>query len=425
MKVRKYALYGLFLFCATNILYLIFAGFFKGGKDSGIQGFDSVHLSRLSQSKTKLYGRTEIEIRAGRVARICRDLDIEERLSENSPFVVSSYQFYDRSMLCVCDVPKAASTSIKRALLAIEYPERAEFFEKLPGYQIHLQKEIRNVTVEKCFKDSATSFMVTRDPYTRLYSAYVDKIYLAKFHLLSIVLDAAYNKGVTQEKIEEMLDQRMGSALICGLPDVSFEQFLNYVVMSPRLDIHYAPVSLMCKPCGNHFDILLKQETLEDDFDQFFDTVFNIQNKTAQDFSVKNYSGETGIESLIMTFYTHWKIWLKKYSCKLDKQTYDAINQRLWNGLKLLGSIDENLEIIEELFRRPVGEEIKLRSPDAIIYEFKANKVPYLKPEDRERQRLKFLKKAYQSVDRKVLRQIQQLFQFDFILFDYDTAPPG
>ncbi|XP_053381477.1 carbohydrate sulfotransferase 11-like isoform X2 [Mercenaria mercenaria] len=381
-------------------------------------------LERQYISNSRLNGSVPVYKRPERVADICRTLEVGA-VNNQTPSVLSVYHFYDISNICSCHVPKAASSSIGRALLISEYPEKAVIFRNLPRHQLHGLREVQNVTSNQCLKNAETSFLVTRDPYRRLFSAYIDKIYLEKFHKMSVVLDALYNKGVSRKKLKDMIenkDERL-KTWYCSVTDVSFEQFLKYVTTSQSLDPHFAPVSLLCDPCSKHYDVILKQETLRDDMQHLFEKIYK-KNYFAEEIpNIANYTGETGIESQILTYYTHRRAWFSKHNCKIDRKTYNAINQRLWNGLKLLGSIDDNLEFIDELFRGPDGDKLRIRNPETVLYEFKLNKVPYLNSDSREKQRRKHLILAYQNIDISMIWRIQRLFHLDFTLFGYDPLP--
>ncbi|XP_045211165.2 carbohydrate sulfotransferase 10-like [Mercenaria mercenaria] len=422
MKSRKYVLYGIFVLCFTKVYYILLDGIVRDDEEFSVPSYI---FKKRNIFNSRLNGSAPVYKRPESVADICKSLEVGA-VNNQTQSVLSVYHFYDRSKICSCHVPKAASTSIGRALLISEFPEKAVIFRNLPGYQLHALREVQNVTSNQCFTNAVTSFLVTRDPYRRLFSAYIDKIYLEKFHKLSVVLDALYNKGVSREKLKDMIenkDERL-KAWYCSVTDVSFEQFLKYVTTTQSLDTHFAPVSHLCDPCTKHYDVILKQETLTDDMHYLFEKIYK-RNYSAREIpDVTDYTGESGIESQILTYFTHRRAWFSKHNCKIDRKTYNAINQRLWNGLKLLGSIDDNLEFIDELFKGPVGERLRIRNPETVLYEFKLNRIPYLKTDSREKQRRKHLIQAYQSVDISVIKRIQQLFQLDFTLFGYDPLPP-
>lgn len=367
-----------------------------------------------------------VDQRPERLRDKCETINADLTSTSDTPSVLSVYHFYNTSNICMCHVPKAASTSVMRSLLILEYPEKADVYKTLPGHRLHVLKEVQNVSSDTCMQNAMTSFFITRDPYTRLYSAYVDKIFLRKFHKTAVFIDAAFNKNVPEETLKELKLNKGNSfrRWYCRMTDVSFEQFLKYLTVSQTIDTHFAPISLLCHPCSRHYDAILKQENLKEDSDYLFKKIYH-DNYTGKDAPVvQDYIGESGIESQILTYYTHWRAWLEKHNCFLDRELYDSINYRLWDGLKFLGSIDTNLKFVDELFRGPVGEKLQIRNPASIFYEFKMNKIPYLSSEQREKQRREYIVKAYRDVDKAVLEKVQRLFQLDFALFDYNVDPP-
>ena len=116
----------------------------------------------------------------------------------------------------------------------------------------HLFHEIAYNSDER--RNSRT-ILVTRDPYTRLYSAFVDKFYLPLFY------HAAVTTVMWQRNI-------LDSSQACP-NDVTFQEFLDDIVYCDRHNIlingHWAPVTLRCNVC--HLDVftIVKQETFADD----------------------------------------------------------------------------------------------------------------------------------------------------------------
>lgn len=366
-----------------------------------------------------------MEKRRGRIVELCKTPEVQNIFNE-APFVTSNYRLFNRSRICGCQVPKAASTSLGRTLLMAEYPENADRFSKIPGYQIHVQHEIRHTTRDECFKNSMTSYFVTRNPYTRLYSAYIDKIYMDKFNSLSVSLHAMLNKNISKMDLVtlEQNKDRQFLEMFCHPTEVTFAQFLNYIVTTKTLDMHFGPASFVCNPCEGDFNIILKQQHVNEELHYLFDNIYKTSKFIYKPPPLENYVGESGVKNLIMSYYTFKKNVMHKYNCTLDESQFDSINKRFWNALKILGSIDEDFEFIDDLFRGPIGETLTIRPPETILYEFKANNVHYLEPEQREKQRHKYLIRAYREVDRAVISKIQQLYQLDFSFFEYNPVPP-
>ena len=53
-------------------------------------------------------------------------------------------------------------------------------------------------------------------------------------------------------------------SLKCG-HDVTFPEFIRYVVRRPNIDFHFAPIITICDPCQTNFKFIGKQETFVQD----------------------------------------------------------------------------------------------------------------------------------------------------------------
>ncbi|WAQ99215.1 CHSTE-like protein [Mya arenaria] len=120
-------------------------------------------------------------------------------------------------------------------------------------------KYIRHVDLQSTMvrgeMSKGRSFMFTREPYGRLWSAYIDKFLLPDFWRTDA--QAVINK-VRRNATDE---QRL-----CA-NDVTFAEFLQYIVASyPRkLNEHWQPVYKICDPCLVVYDVIGKQETFAND----------------------------------------------------------------------------------------------------------------------------------------------------------------
>lgn len=150
-----------------------------------------------------------------------------------------------------CKVPKSGSSFWGAIVMAIESTNTSKNVFHINRNAIHGHKEIHIQTVPK----SDTKVLVTRDPYTRLYSAFIDKYYLLGRLGRTLMKDinaSSYQKGGN----------------ICGY-NVSFNQFLDFVAKTAlsgkELDEHLVPVSDLCDACAVKYDIVIRQETLNSD----------------------------------------------------------------------------------------------------------------------------------------------------------------
>jgi len=131
-------------------------------------------------------------------------------------------------------IPKCACTTIKTVLLELEglrvddneWKRHQKDNNKFPGANGMTERQLNEL-----FRDRTKTFkfVVVRDPYTRLASAYKDKIRMetklrAKFWL-NIVKDAALEQGVELS------------------PEITFEEFVRVVSNQPieQMDSHWRP----------------------------------------------------------------------------------------------------------------------------------------------------------------------------------------
>ncbi|CAG2246286.1 CHST11 [Mytilus edulis] len=116
---------------------------------------------------------------------------------------------------------------------------------------------------------STTTFklkvLFVRDPYSRLYSGYIDKLLYPNPHYWNVYgtkIISKYRKNATIESME------------CGY-DVTFAEFVEYVVdtyeYKPRLlEDHFSPIHQHCRPCEIDYKIIGKMETFNDDVNYVF-----------------------------------------------------------------------------------------------------------------------------------------------------------
>ena len=368
-------------------------------------------------------GKETIFSRNGRVEDLCRKRRVR-RFIRSAPYIIQKRLFYNSSEVCTCNVPKAASTSIGRLMLMAEYPENAEYYRMMPGNMIHTTKQTEYLNTEKCSEKPGISFFVTRDPYARLYSAYLDKVFLEKFGTLAVLIDAVLNKRKSVHYSDSFLKTARENHWMCDTVNVTFEQFLQYVAKTRHLDPHFTPVSLLCNPCKDPVDYIFKQEDLTDDADYLLDYLNkSLADKGVSDLDLqlKDYAGDKGVENIVTTHYVAWKLRMKNNLCPLTQTTKDHVYKRLWQALKMLGNIDDNLEYMPEMFTSSVGE---FKDPRAVLEAFVTHNIQPLTSAQRTRQRRRYLVEAYKGVSDKVLTGIQTLFQLDFKFFRYDINPP-
>ncbi|XP_052083511.1 carbohydrate sulfotransferase 9-like [Mytilus californianus] len=100
------------------------------------------------------------------------------------------------------------------------------------------------------------SFMFARNPYSRILSAYIDKLYSPNPYFWKTL-------GVVVMKT-------IRNKTSCG-SDVTFRSLVEYIIQTPieNLDDHFIPISSICRPCNVQYHYIGKMETLPEDVRRF------------------------------------------------------------------------------------------------------------------------------------------------------------
>ncbi|XP_060082908.1 carbohydrate sulfotransferase 10-like [Ylistrum balloti] len=183
---------------------------------------------------------------------------------------ITPVYFYSKSNnVAFCKAPKTGSTFIGIVVNLLEYEGNLkENMFYVNREIVHGRNEATLGTVMKRRSRDMKMTLVTRDPYTRLFSAYLDK-----YFILGIWgRELAKTIAKSHRKIRDGF---------CGF-DISFDEFLNYVTNislgDRRVDRHVLPVSSLCHPCSVRYDVICKQETLTSDTEH----VLEVMNITDQ-----------------------------------------------------------------------------------------------------------------------------------------------
>ena len=111
------------------------------------------------------------------------------------------------------------------------------------------------INFESDTRRHSRTVLVSRDPYSRLFSAFIDKMFLPLMYGTAV--------GIVQR--QRTYQKRKSS---CA-NDITFEEFLSDIVDSASkgksLDRHWTPTFSLCKPCDVNPLSIVKQETFSAD----------------------------------------------------------------------------------------------------------------------------------------------------------------
>jgi hypothetical protein len=275
-------------------------------------------------------------------------------------------------------------------------------------YQVH-NGEYKNTEVynmqnpmHRSLAFKGYKFMFVRDPYARLWSAYLDKLYLPDFWRL-------HGKDITKFR-----PNPSDHSKTCG-NDITFGEFLTYVVSSVRpVNDHWHPIYKICGPCHTDYDAVGKLESVTNDA-KF------ILHQNGLDSIMDGYNASSHVEIELNT--------LIKYNFVLrqanKKECFDNVDIacRLWQVFKYNGYLRLNSECPRQY--------IQSHSTDASIVDDLTKLVlseycsrPGSKAE-MQAQRQEYMHNAYRQVPVPILKEVQDMFMLDFKLFEYDPEPAG
>lgn len=245
------------------------------------------------------------------------------------------------------------------------------------------------------------NFLVARNPYSRLFSSYIDQIFLlAKWK-------QAGHMG------------RNSKYKYCGT-NVTFEEFLfavsKGILLEKETDLHWAPIFSICLPCETKIDILAKYETFTYDIDEVLSYVG--VRKSLID-SVKKASVEhntdvanTGsLRNLVHSYFTRGRQIPK--GCLSEAE----LAHKLWTSLHVQGYIHNEHQLPIYLFKT-----VHKNHTESVFFNeiMKATEKRKLTLSESFEQRKSWQLKFWKSVSIETVKLVQNAFYEDFIVFDYD-----
>lgn len=236
-------------------------------------------------------------------------------------------------------------------------------------------------------------FHVTRNPYSRLYSAYIDKIYLPGFL-----------------KFTKEINERNGKE--CSR-SVRFGEFLDYIMKKEVQDPHWKPVSELCGSCRVPYNVISKQETFNNDV-LFILNQLSISGLLKQE--LLNNLQKKHTENSIKEITTIMIERAKRDPCL----TFMQFCQRLWKSFQIQGYISDLISFPANSFRNlnfsnvSVILDIHLKGSQKILMTEVMKKL----------QRKKHLSRAYKSINRKTIKNVKRKYRTDFELYGYSFKLP-
>jgi hypothetical protein len=354
------------------------------------ESYNKVHRARIEQIK-----------------HVCSDKHLFENtmLTGHSKVIFYKSENYNFSY---CKVPKSGSTFWTRAFGILKRGlSYGNFIFKLSRRNVHNTMLQYMTDVQNIINEKSRTILVSRDPYSRLFSAYVDKSYLLLMKSLNFQI--RHIQG----------DYDITNISTCPT-DVTFQEFLDWIISQARqgktLDRHWSPVYSLCRPCEINSFILVKQETFAKDVEFALQQVGVEKDKF--DYitqALHDHRAELSLPGIIDTlFLTASNLVTRK--CL----GYLKFSKRVWVSLQIQGFIDKQIDFPNDKINETRLAYSKYLT-DIVLQTMRD--FP-LRSSQSQHQRYEYLYQAYQTIKPETIKGIQELYKHDFVLFGYNTEPP-
>ncbi|XP_041374758.1 uncharacterized protein LOC121387646 [Gigantopelta aegis] len=317
---------------------------------------------------------------------------------------------HDRYKLACCVVPKAGCTfwiNVFRFLYNETGEVNVNSPNDIPRLVTHRgprrKMKFYNMTTAGNFLPYTFRFLFTREPYSRLWSAYVDKFLLPDFWCLEA-------KRIGDQRWNRRRNRPSGFCKRFCVSDVSFVELLNHIVLSDidELNEHLSPVSHMCDPCTFRPDVIGTMETFAKDS-------YYILSQVNLGHLIGDHNTKTYVE--------HELAMLTEYNFGLFQFPYCGrcmnradVAKRLWKAFQINGYLPNDAKL-------PL-EHLKNITTDRFLdIAMKTYRERPSSPAQMKRQKKKALIDAYRSVPQNIMDKLKSIYATDFLMFDYDPDP--
>ena len=269
-------------------------------------------------------------------------------------------------------------------------------------YQIDQPGHIKKI-------QNGINFMFSRDPFSRLWSAYLDKFFLPDFWFIGRIVIKELRLHISKTSRE------------CG-NDVTFEEVIRFIHNhrdDVRLNEHFTTVTYNCNPCKHQYDVIGKAETFNGDTDLVLANV-GLLGEIAEDPDLDRV-----LEEINMLIDYNLDIQDNLVSRDgLPESCFDnlELSKKLWRVFQINGYIGEEIvfptDILNDLNTR---DDFRTKLKQLIADHRKgANKMEL---QSWKLQRTKLMQSAFNSLPDYVLRDFQNFYSIDFELFQYERHP--
>lgn len=348
------------------------------------------------------------------LASNARNVCISEHLKKAPGSILSPHVLTQKRVL-YCPVEKVGTTFWRRVFYMLAATTDKRTYRQ--PYDVPIVTALKNTRLytpvgygasrlSALLKQNSFSFMFARNPYSRLLSAYIDKL---------VPPNPYYWKAFGRNAVTKFRPKgpRANNMAVVSGHDVTFAEFLKYVISVEKLpktpDPHISSIKRMCKPCSHSYTYIGKMESFTDDAMFVMKKLGMNQSVNILKNTLTNYSTDDAITDSIYSPFS-WKKDIVKII------SWEKALQRIWLKLQMRGII--SMEIKLDTSNGRLGNVTSKEFVSLARAAHKSSDPGLLK-----RQKDMVKTEAFASVPLADLKAFRELFHDDFVLFDYDPSP--
>ncbi|KAH9504251.1 hypothetical protein Btru_064454 [Bulinus truncatus] len=314
-----------------------------------------------------------------------------------------------RHQFLYCPVEKVASTFWRRFLHQLEYtsPMKSPFdvsVQKVYGdVDTNIAVKEKGVKLQRLLLKT-TKLLFVRDPYYRLFSAYVDKL---------LAPNPTYWKLWGVEAIGQFRYATPAnfSDEVCG-EDVSFREFVSFVTTpTGQADPHVMSINKLCSPCHVNYTIIGKMETFIRDTRLLIKQLGVDEGHIELDRMSEDVSRDAVEDSVIDSMSESWLNESLRCVSKAD------VVRRIWRKLQIRGFISWRIDY--NMDQRNVRD---INGP-LLVEVLKVAAKASTNRTELKIQKSQALLEAFSTITEEQFASLKQVFQTDFQLFNYNARP--
>nr|KAG5693859.1 hypothetical protein BaRGS_009915 [Batillaria attramentaria] len=368
-------------------------------------GGNSEEASPARQRPTSL---ATFQQRKKRLEAACTERRNEAANNNNSKLPAFPYHTMWTGSLAFCPLPKTGTTTWKRILYYMDQGLKGRLLDTAYGdihtKTMYMQNKRIRYTPGKKYK----SIVFVREPYARLFAAYVDKLFTPR--------RSNWRKyGTPVVSFTRTVAPGNAPNSLCA-HDVTFQEFVRYFiavetgVADYQRDEHFVPLSHQCGFCHETYDLIGRQESFADDTLGML-AVLNAQGLLHYSDFEQNYE-KYEMDALIRYTFEHELD--SVHHCMSKEQAL----RHLWKALQIRGTI-----AAEEFFPLSTADCEQVDADSFLqIAENSYNKS--IANPSRHFNRLESMHEGFSTVHAEDRLRLRKIFEDDFKFFDYDPNNP-